>query len=171
MPCWSLYLETTKASPMGHISLNYPWVCNKFLLWIIPAQQTKAVFLSCCAVCQRCSANAIEMGWATWEIWAVIKKLNWLHNNLYSQKSVFHFIPGCMLDIWIIPWGLTKDTLYLWTSTNAAHWAVATIENLFLIYEFFNCKTFPSSPLFWEMLFHFKWKWQNLQYFLAASKK
>ena len=31
-------------------------------------------FLSCCPDCPSCSANAIQMGWATLAIWAVIKK-------------------------------------------------------------------------------------------------
>ena len=34
----------------------------------------ETVFIYCCLDCPSCSANAIQMGWATWAIWAVIKK-------------------------------------------------------------------------------------------------
>ena len=37
---------------------------------------TEAIFLYCCSDYPSCSANAIQMGWATWTIWTVVKKYN-----------------------------------------------------------------------------------------------
>ena len=36
-------------------------------------EESEAVFLYCCPDCTSCPANAIQMGQATWAIWAAIK--------------------------------------------------------------------------------------------------
>ena len=52
-----------------------PFFCLSALLLVkMKGYEIKAVFLCCCSDCQTCPANAIQMGQATWKVWAAVKK-------------------------------------------------------------------------------------------------
>ena len=46
----------------------------------ISTDDSVAAFLYCCPACPRCLAHLNKIGWATWTIWAAIKKYSLIYS-------------------------------------------------------------------------------------------
>ena len=97
----------------------------------------EAVFLYCCPDCLCCPANSVHMDYATWAIWAAIKKhrltllcfaviwsLHWTTLCSCALTSVFLLVPSLawlaicpFLKVWITWWAFPYRTTFLSGST------------------------------------------------------